>query len=139
MKPPPATAHVNRLIALSLLLLLFSGSLGLGAVWVRQEISQTANRSRVLVVKLADVERRLDEINAEIAAAASPGALLKQNEIMRLGLTTPREPNVVRVEGSAELHLLSRLNRDNFSRAAAEASGAGMPAFRVVVASATLP
>ena len=46
MKPPPATAHVNRLIALSLLLLIFSGTLGLGAVWVRQEISQTANRSR---------------------------------------------------------------------------------------------
>ena len=72
MKPPPATAHVNRLIALSLLLLLFSGSLGLGAVWVRQEISQTANRSRALVVQLADVERRLDDVNGKIAAAASP-------------------------------------------------------------------
>lgn len=139
MKPPPATAHVNRLIALSLALLLFSGSLGLGAVWVRQEISQTANRSRVLVVKLADVERRLDQINADIAAAASPGALLQQNEIMRLGLATPRESNVVRVEGSPELFLLTQRNRDNFSRAAAEAGGSNLPAFRIVVASATLP
>ena len=111
MKPPPATAHVNRLIALSLLLLLFSGSLGLGAVWVRQEISQTANRSRALVVQLADVERRLDDVNGKIAAAASPGALLQQNEVMRLGLTTPREANVRRVEGSAELMLITRLNR----------------------------
>lgn len=139
MKPPPATAHVNRLIALSLLLLLFSGSLGLGAVWVRQEISQTANRSRTLVVQLADVERRLDEVNAKIAAEVNPGSLLKQNEAMRLGLATPREANVVRVEGSAELMLISRLNRDRFNRALAEENGPGMPTFRVVVASATMP
>lgn len=139
MKPPPPTAHVNRLIALSLLLLLFSGSLGLGAVWVRQEISQTANRSRALVAKIADVERRLDEVNAEIAAADSPRALLQQNEIMRLGLASPKEVQVVRIEGSPELRLLARLNRDNFNRAAAEANATGMPAFRIVVASASIP
>lgn len=138
MKPPPATAHVNRLIALSLLLLLFSGSLGLGAVWVRQEISQTANRSRALVVQLADVERRLDDVNGKIAAAASPGALLQQNEVMRLGLTTPREANVRRVEGSAELMLITRLNRDRFNQAFAEENGPGVATFRVVAASATI-
>ena len=48
MKPPPANALVNKLLALTLLLLVFAGTLGLGAVWVRQEIFQTANRSRVL-------------------------------------------------------------------------------------------
>ena len=56
MKPPPAHALVNRLIALTLLLLVFSGSLGLGAVWARQEISQVANRSRSLEVRIADVD-----------------------------------------------------------------------------------
>src|SRR4051812_5413349 len=66
MKPPPAHGLVNQLIALTLLLLAFSGSLGLGAVWVRQEISQTANRSRSLEVKVANVERRLDEVNADV-------------------------------------------------------------------------
>ena len=139
MRPPPTTAHVNRLIALSLLLLLFSGSLGLGAVWVRQEISQTANRSRALVAKIANAERRLDEVNAEIAAADSPHALLQQNDAMRLGLTSPKEAQVVRVEGSPELRLLARLNRDNFNRAAAEANATGVPAFRIVAASASIP
>lgn len=135
MKPPPAHAHVNRLIALTLLLLVFSGSLGLGAVWVRQEISQTANRSRALVARVADVERRLDEVNAEIAAAVNPDVLLKQNEAMRLGLAAPREIQVVRLEGSPEIRLLARLNRDNFERASAEAAGNGLPAFRIVAAS----
>ncbi len=139
MKPPPANIHINRLIALSLLLLLFSGSLGLGAVWVRQEISQTANRSRSLVVKIADVERRLDDVNTAIAVAVSPNALDRQNEAMRLGLAFPKEAQVVRLEGSPELHLLERLNRDNFSRAAAEASAPGLPAFRIIVASASIP
>jgi hypothetical protein len=132
MKPPPATAHVNRLIALTLLLLVFSGSLGLGAVWVRQEISQTANRSRALVAKVADVERRLDEVNAEVAAAVNPDALLKQNQAMRLGLASPREMQVVRIEGSPELHLAQKRNREIFATTPA---GENEPAFRIVTAS----
>ena len=96
MKPPPAHAFVNRLIALTLLLLVFSGSLGLGAVWMRQEISQAANRSRVLDLKMADVGRRLDEVNAEVAAAVNPDVLLQQNQAMRLALVSPREIQVVR-------------------------------------------
>ncbi|MDB6115426.1 MAG: hypothetical protein JWQ62_2371, partial [Lacunisphaera sp.] len=98
MKPPPAHGLVNQLIALTLTLLVFSGSLGLGAVWARQEISQTANRSRSLEVKVADVERRLDEVNAEVAVAVNPDVLLQQNQAMHLGLASPRETQVRRVE-----------------------------------------
>ncbi len=134
MKPPPANAFINRLIALTLLLLVFSGSLGLGAVWVRQEISSTANRSRALVTKLNDVERRLDEVNAEIATARSPGTLMQQNEAMRLGLATPKETQVVRVDGSPELRLAAKRNREIFSLASASA-GDSAPAFRVLTAS----
>ena len=133
MKPPPAHAFINRLIALTLLLLVFSGSLGLGAVWVRQEISSTANRSRALVTRLNDVERRLDEVNAEIATAQSPGTLMRQNEAMRLGLATPKETQVVRVEGSPELRLAAKRNREIFSLASA--AGDHAPAFRVITAS----
>jgi hypothetical protein len=135
MKPPPAHAHVARLIALSLLLLVFSGSLGLGAVWVRQEISQTANRSRALVAKLNDVNRRLDEVNAEIAAAVNPDVLLKQNSAMRLGLGTPKEAQVVRVEGSPEIRLAAKRNREIFNLTG-RAEGDNAPLFRVVAASA---
>ena len=132
MKPPPAHAHVNRLIALTLLLLVFSGSLGLGAVWVRQEISQTANRSRALVAKINDVERRLDEVSAEIAAAVNPDSLLRQNEAMRLSLATPLEPQVVRVAESPELRLAAKRNREIFNLASSPSGD--QPSFRVVTA-----
>lgn len=134
MKPPPAHAHVNQLIALTLLLLVFSGSLGLGAVWVRQEISQTANHSRALVAKITEVERRLDEVNAEVAAAVNPDALLAQNQAMRLGLATPREIQVVRIAESPELRLAAKRNREIFNLAPASA-GDSAPLFRVVTAS----
>jgi len=140
MRPPPAHSLVNRLIALTLLLLMFAGSLGLGAVWFRQEISQTANRSRSLEHKLADIERRLDEVNAQVAAAVNPDALLRQNEAMRLGLAAPREIQVWRIAGSAELHLASKRNleafRDEaFSVAAASASAGKDFSFRFANAS----
>jgi len=134
MKPPPAHALVNQLIALTLLLLVFSGSLGLGAVWVRQAISRTANHSRALVAKITEVERRLDEVNAEVAAAVNPDALLTQNQVMRLGLATPREIQVVRLAESPELRLAAKRNREIFNLASASA-GDNAPLFRVVTAS----
>ena len=135
MRPPPAHSLINRLIALTLLLLVFAGSLGLGAVWFRQQISHTANRSRALEGKLADVERRLDEVNAQVAAAVNPDTLLRQNEAMRLGLAAPREVQVVRVSGSAELRLASKRNREAFTLAANAESARNDLSFRVVTAS----
>jgi hypothetical protein len=135
MRPPPAHSLVNRLIALTLLLLVFAGSLGLGAVWFRQEISQTANRSRSLEGRIADVERRLDEVNAQVAAAVNPESLLRQNDVMRLGLVAPREIQVVRVAGSAELRLAAKRNRDAFNVIATSESARNDLSFRVVTAS----
>jgi hypothetical protein len=114
MKPPPASNLVNRVILLTLMLLVFTGTLGLGAVWMRQEISQTANRSRSVEDQITDVARRLDEVNAEVAAAVNPDALLRQNNAMGLALAAPREIQVVRVSGSAELHLAEKRNREIF-------------------------
>jgi hypothetical protein len=139
MKPPPARAFVGQLISLTLLLLVFSGSLGLGAVWVRQEISGTANRSHALENKIADVERRLDEVNAEVAAALNPNALLRQNEAMQLGLSSPRETQVVRAEGSPELRLASKRNREIFNLAPNRFGSEGVMgnpySFRIITAS----
>ena len=142
MKPPPARAFVGQLITLTLLLLVFSGSLGLGAVWVRQEISGTANRSHVLQTKITEVERRLDEVQAEVAAALNPRALLRQNVIMNLALVSPREIQVMRVDGSPELRLASKRNRDIFSvnsalsASASESATTSNPySFKVTVAS----
>lgn len=136
MKPPPAPGLVNRLIALTLLLLIFTGTIGLGAVWIRQGISQTANQNRSLQDQICRVERRLDEVNAEVAAAVNPDALLRQNRFMRLALAAPREIQVVRVTGSMELRLAAKRNREVFNLASAsKASAQSEPTFRVVTAS----
>lgn len=105
----------NRLIALILTLLVFAGSIGLGAVWVRQEISQTANRNKLLERRIADLDRRLDEVNAEIAMADSTESLLRQNDLMRLGLLRPREEQVQRVEVSPEMILMAKRNQEVLS------------------------
>lgn len=132
MQSPSPHTLVNKLVALTLSLLIFAGTLGLGAVWVRQEIFQTADRSRALEVRIADVERRLDEINAEVAAALNPGTLLQRNETMRLGLAMPRETQVERVAVAPETLLVAKRNREIFG--AATASLSGEPVFRVVTA-----
>ena len=134
MRPPPAHALVNRLVALTVVLFVFAGSLGLGAVWFRQEISSTANRNRALEGRIADVERRLDEVSAQVAAAVNPDALLRQNEAMRLGLAAPREPQVVRVAGSPELRLAAKRSAEAFRVTAASAARTDL-SFRVVTAS----
>lgn len=114
MKPPPAHTIVNRIILLTLCCLMLTGSLGLGAVWVRQEISQAANHSRVLEDRLEDVERRLDEVNAQVAAAVNPDTLRDRNRVMHLALALPKEVQVVRVAENVELRLATRRNLERF-------------------------
>ena len=136
MKPPPTPGLINRVIALTLLLLTFTGTLGLGAVWMRQGISSTANSNRALEDRITEVERKLDEVNAEVAAAVNPDALLRQNTFMRLALAAPREVQVVRVNGSAELRLAAKRNQEVFRLGTTSADSAhSTVAFRVVTAS----
>lgn len=115
MKPPPARAIVNRIILLTLCGLMLTGTLGLGAVWMRQEISQVANNSRSLQVQLEDVERRLDEVNAQVATAVNPDTLRERNRAMRLALALPKEAQVVRVAQNVELALAAKRNREVFA------------------------
>lgn len=136
MKPPPASALVSRVMLLTVFLLVFAGSLGLGAVWMRQGISTAANESRALQVQIEDVERRLDEVNARVAAAVNPDALLRQNAAMSLALAAPREIQVVRVRESAELKLAAKRNREVFQLAPASLElPAAAPTFKFVTAS----
>lgn len=131
MRPPPSNSVVNRVVVLTLLLLVFSGTLGLGAVWVRQEIFSTANRVRITQAHIADVDRQLDEVTAGVATALSPATLLRRNETLRLGLAAPREVQVVRVEGSPELRLAAKRNREVFTVTNASFTGSAPATFRL--------
>ncbi|MDP1579899.1 MAG: hypothetical protein Q8M02_06450 [Candidatus Didemnitutus sp.] len=133
MKPPPPNALVNKLVALTLALLMFAGTLGLGAVWVRQEIFQAANRSRGLEVQIADVERKLDEVRAQVATAESVAILLEKNQSLRLALVLPREVQVVRVDQDPTLELARKRNAEALLTASISRNSDAF-AFRIVPA-----
>lgn len=133
MKPPPPNALINKLVALTLVLLMFAGTLGLGAVWVRQEIFSAANRSRGLEVLIADVERKLDEVRAQVATAESVAVLLEKNESMRLALVSPREVQVVRVDQDPTIELSRKRNAEALLLANFSPTGNAF-AFRIVPA-----
>lgn len=135
MKPPPPNALVNKLVALTLVLLFFSGTLGLGAVWMRQEIFATANRNRVVEGQLADVGRKLDEIRAQVATAESIGVLLEKNESMQLALIAPRELQVARVSRDPLIELGRKRAAEAIFSSPEAAANANRFAFTVVPAS----
>jgi hypothetical protein len=112
MNKSAANAFINQVLVYTLVMLVFTGSIGFGTVWLRHEISLAANRNKNLRSHLAEVQRHLDELTAEIAAAQSPDALIRLDSSMRLGLDMPRQEQVERVAGDVEQQLAARRNPD---------------------------
>jgi hypothetical protein len=118
MNPRARTAFVSQpLVSMLTLLGVFTGSIGLGMVWSRYEISLTANRSRVCEAKIAEVERHINEVGAEIDSASTPEELARQNDAMRLGLMPPREPQVVRLAEQPEIRLAAKRRQEIYADA----------------------
>ena len=88
---------VNQLLVYTLVMICFSGSIGLGTVWLRQQIAQTANNVKLLESRSQAIERHLAETNALIAAESSADVLARRNTEWNLGLVRPQERQIVRV------------------------------------------
>ena len=114
MNTSAANAFINQVLVYTLVMLVFTGSIGFGTVWLRHEISLAANRNKNLRTHLAEVQRHLDQLTAEIAAAQSPDALIRLDSSMRLGLDMPRQEQIQRVPGDVEQQLAARRNPDLF-------------------------
>ena len=114
MNKSAANAFINQVLVYTLVMLVFTGSIGFGTVWLRHEISLAANRNKNLRTHLAEVQRHLDQLTAEIAAAQSPDALIRLDSSMRLGLDMPRQEQIERVAGDVEQQLAARRNPDLF-------------------------
>lgn len=110
MKKSPASAFINQLLVYGLVMLMFTGSIGFGTVWLRHEISLAANRDRALQAHLDEVQRRLDQLTAEIAAAQTPDALIRLDASLRLGLDSPRQEQIEYVPGDVERRLAAKRN-----------------------------
>ncbi|MGH8020497.1 MAG: hypothetical protein ACREIA_19865 [Opitutaceae bacterium] len=107
-KSRPTGGVVNSLFLLTLFMLAYMAAIGFGTVWLRYEISVTANTNMGLEAGIADAQRRLSEADAEVAFAESPAELLKQNEALGINLIQPREDHVIRESDDVERRLAAR-------------------------------
>ena len=112
MQKSNANAFINQVLVYTLMMLVFTGSIGLGTVWLRHEISVVANRNQKLQAQLAEVQRHLDEVTAEKAAAQSTDNLIRLNSQWRLGLVQPRPEQSEYVGGGVERQFAARRNQD---------------------------
>jgi len=92
---PQDTIYVYRIATLMALNLLTATAGGLGLLWMRQEISASADRIRTTQVALADCERRLQYVNVQIAEATSPEALKHRISELALNLQAPARDQTV--------------------------------------------
>ncbi len=108
-------AFVNQLLVYTLVMICFSGSIGLGTVWMRHQMSLTANATKVLDAKIADLDRRLSETKAVMEAEQDPTLLKQRNATWHLGLVPPTPDQIVRLPGDPVMRLAKKHNGGLFN------------------------
>lgn len=113
-------AFVNQIVGCLLVTICFGGSIGLGTVWMRHQISLTADANRALAARIAECERYLAETKTLIESAQSPEELRRLNADFRLGLVPVNDGQVMRFsEDAAIRRMVARGNREIFGDAPA--------------------
>lgn len=122
MKTTDTHAFVNQFLVWLLVTFASAGSLGLGLVWMRHQISATANANRKLEARIDDVKRHIDEMTTKIEGEKSSDVLRRRNAEWHLGLRLPDENQLVHVAEDPVMRLAQRQNRDLFTDRAATVS-----------------
>ena len=107
-------AFVNQFMVYMLVAICSTASIGLGTVWMRHQISVVANDNKVIEASIADVERRIEETDAAIAAEQDPAVLNRRNTEWHLGLSAPGETQVRRVQEDPVIRLAALHNSKLF-------------------------
>ncbi len=118
MKISSSQGFVNQLLVYTLVMIGFSGSIGLGTVWMRHQISVTANSTKLLEARMAEVERHLAETATAAETERDPSILLRRNREWRLGLVPPDRTQIVHVGEDPVMRLAAKRNRGLFGDAA---------------------
>jgi hypothetical protein len=111
MKPFAARGFASQLVISTLVMFGASASVGVGAVWMRHQISVTANETKALDARATEVERRIAETTAAIEAEQDADVLLRRNAEWHLGLVPPTDAQIVRVAADPVQHLAAKRNR----------------------------
>ena len=104
-------AFVNQLLVCLLVTMTFGGSLGLGIVWVRHQISMTAKMNRALLAETDEVNRRSDDLETQIRSQMAPEPLRELNLEFRLGLVFMNEVPTVHITENVNQRMVERANR----------------------------
>ncbi|HYP17430.1 MAG TPA: hypothetical protein VEQ65_09490 [Opitutus sp.] len=114
MKISSSHGFVNQLLVYTLVMIGFSGSIGLGTVWMRHQISITANNNRQLEARIAEVERHVTEATTAAETERDTNVLLRRNTEWRLGLVPPNQAQIVHVTEDPVMRLAAKRNRGLF-------------------------
>jgi hypothetical protein len=121
-KKAGSQAFVNQFLVYTLVAICGSATIGLGTVWMRHQISVAANENKVLEASIEDLDRRIEEADAAIAAEQDPAVLNRRNTEWHLGLVPPGETQVRRVSEDPVMRLASLHNRKLFGEGPATVS-----------------
>ena len=114
MKSSDSRAFVHQLVVYSLATIVVGGGMGLGSVWMRHQISLTANTNRILETQIAEVRRHSEEIRTAVAGERDYTVLMRRNEELQLGLVPQRQDQVQAVNVNPMERLAAKRNRDIF-------------------------
>jgi hypothetical protein len=106
-----SSAFVHQIVLCLLVTFAVAGSTGLGTVWMRHQISTTANTNRLLAAELARIERLIDEKKTVIETEQAPEKLRALNAGMRLGLVPMNEVHTEHVTENPADRLAQRASR----------------------------
>lgn len=120
MKKTDTHAFVNQLLVCVLVTISCGGSLGLGTVWLRHQISLVANENRRLTLRIAEVQRTLDETRSLVSVEESDAKLAQRNADWKLRLDAPTEPHLIRVNEDPVRRLAQRANSELFANPSRE-------------------
>ncbi len=109
-------AFINQVLVCLLVTFCASGSIGLGTVWMRHQISLVANENKALEQRIAEMERQEAENKTTLETEQSNDLLRKLNTQWNLGLVAPQESTLMRVAGDPMRNLAAKNNRDLFNR-----------------------
>lgn len=108
-------AFINQLLVCLLVSFGFGGSIGLGTVWLRHQITVTAKSTRSLQASIAEVRRKIDATTTLVESEQSYDALTRRNEAWGLGLAPATDSQVNRVTEDPVQRLLRRRDRSIFN------------------------
>src|SRR4051812_26786390 len=112
MKRNDTHAFVNQLLVCVLVTICFGGSIGLGTVWMRHQISLTANNNRALTAQIAALQRSIDETKTLVDIEQSAEALHRRNAGWNLGLDLVTPAQLVHVSEDPVRRLAAKAGRE---------------------------